>query len=63
MSRDSRLFLEDILASVEATSSYLAGALRGTLDVDLDIVWDAATREVPLLGTRVREMLDELSPS
>jgi hypothetical protein len=36
MSRDARLFLEDILSSVE---------------------------EVPLLGTRVREMLDALSPS
>lgn len=114
MSRDSRLFLEDILASVDATSSYLAGASRGTLDsdgktrdavirclevigeavkrlppellekhpdvdwagfarmrdilthqyfgVDLDIVWDAATREVPLLGKRVRAMFDELPP-
>lgn len=68
MSRDFRLFLEDILASVEATSSYLAGASRGTLDSDgktRDAVIRclAATREVPLLGTRVREMLDELSLS
>ncbi len=114
MSRDFRLYLEDILVSVEATHSYLEGANRKTLDsdgktrdavirclevigeavkrlppeilethpdvdwagfarmrdilthqyfgVDLDIVWDAATREVPLLGARVRTMLDDGQP-
>ena len=84
MSRDFRLYLEDILVSVEATHSYLEGANRKTLDSDgktrdavirclevigeavkrlpPDIVWDAATREVPLIGARVRTMLDDGQP-
>jgi uncharacterized protein with HEPN domain len=59
MSRDFRFFLEDILASVEATSSYFAGASRGTVDSD-GKTRDAVIR--CLLGARVREMLDESSP-
>ena len=33
--------------------------IHGYFGVDYDLVWDVVVNKVPLLGTRIRELLDE----
>ena len=55
MSRDSRLFLEDILSTVADLRSYVAGATRSTLDNDAK-TRDAVIRCLEVIGEAVKRL-------
>ena len=59
MSRDSRLFLEDILSIVDSIRAYLAGASRATLDSD-GKTRDAVIRCLEVIGEAVKRLPPEL---
>jgi uncharacterized protein with HEPN domain len=58
MSRDSRLFLEDILAAVADLRSYVADANRATLDNDPK-TRDAVIRCLEVIGEAVKRLPQE----
>jgi uncharacterized protein with HEPN domain len=59
MSRDFRLFLEDILASIDAIESYVAGASRATLESDAK-TRDAVIRCLEVIGEAVKALPPEI---
>jgi predicted nucleotidyltransferase len=59
MSRDSRLYLEDILEAATRVRTYLAGASRQTLDSDLR-TRDAVLHNLEVIGEAVKKLPDDL---
>jgi len=60
MSRDSRLYLEDILEAATRVRTYLAGASRQTLDSDLR-TRDAVLHNLEVIGEAVKKLPDDLT--
>ena len=58
MSRDSKLFLEDILSAVADLRSYVAGASRKTLDSDAK-TRDAVIRCLEVIGEAVKRLPED----
>ena len=62
MPRDVGLYLEDMLEAAQRRK--LAGMrdflVHSYFQIDLDIVWDAASNKVPALESPVRRLLDSL---
>ena len=57
MPRDVGLYLEDMLEAARRLERYLDGLAHSNFEVDLDIVWDAATNKVPGLVGALRRLL------
>ena len=60
MSRDSRLYLEDILEAATRIRSYVEGASRGTLDTDLR-TRDAVLHNLEVIGEAVKKLPESLT--
>jgi uncharacterized protein with HEPN domain len=60
MSRDFRLYLEDILEAATRVRTYLAGASRQTLDSDLR-TRDAVLHNLEVIGEAVKKLPDDLT--
>jgi uncharacterized protein with HEPN domain len=60
MSRGSKLYLEDILASARAIHGYIASVTRETLDDD-DRTRDAILRNLEVIGEAVKRLPAELT--
>lgn len=60
MSRDSRLYLEDILEAAIRVRTYLAGASRQTLDSDLR-TRDAVLYNLGVIGEAVKKLPEDLT--
>jgi uncharacterized protein with HEPN domain len=60
MSRDSRLYLEDILEAATRVRTYLAGASRQTLDADLR-TRDAVLHNLEVIGEAVKKLPEDLT--
>ena len=60
MSRGSRLYLEDIVASAQAIRGYIAGATRATLDDDTR-TRDAIIRNLEIIGEAVKRLPVEMT--
>ncbi len=60
MSRDSRLYLEDILEAAIRVRTYLAGASRQTLDSDLR-TRDAVLHNFEVIGEAVKKLPEDLT--
>ena len=60
MSRDSRLYLEDILEAATRVRTYLAGASRQTLESDLRTC-DAVLHNLEVIGEAVKRLPEDLT--
>jgi len=62
MSRDYKVYFDDILAAIRKVTEFTAG-LRDILshryfEIDPDIIWDIVRNKLPLLRTQVQRILE-----
>jgi len=60
MSRDPRVYLEDVLESIRRINTYVAGLDEERLSAD-ELRLDAVVRNLEVIGEAVKQLLEEIT--